>query len=166
MVSFDFLLRALLVGLFVALTNLACAQPVTGRVVGVIDGDTVTVLLQERTQLKVRLAGIDAPEQRQAFGQRAKQRLSTLVAGKTVEVAGRKYDRYHRLVAVLLVDGRDINLEMVSEGYAWHYKRYEMEQSSAARTAYADAEKRAQIERKGLWAAPAPVPPWDFRHHR
>jgi endonuclease YncB( thermonuclease family) len=135
-------------------------------VVAVIDGDTVTISLKERTQLKVRLAGIDAPEQRQVFGQRAKQRLATLLVGKTVEVAGRKYDRYHRLVARLLVDGRDINLEMVAEGYAWHFKRYEMEQSATARTAYADAERRAQMERRGLWADPAPVPPWEFRRLR
>ena len=99
----------------------------TGRVVEVIDGDTVTVLLPSRSQLKVRLAGIDAPEKRQAFGQRAKQQLAALVFDKRVTVVGHKYDRYRRLVAKLIVDGHDANFDMVAAGYAWHYKRYEFE---------------------------------------
>jgi endonuclease YncB( thermonuclease family) len=144
----------------------ATAQPITGRVVEVIDGDTVTVLLQGRLQLKVRLAGIDAPEQKQAFGQRARQRLGAIVFGKTVTVVGRKQDRYRRLVAKLLVDGYDANLEMVASGYAWHFKRYAIEQSPEDSAAYARAEVRARAERRGLWADPAPVPPWGFRHHR
>lgn len=141
----------------------ASAQPLTGRVVGVTDGDTVTVLLPERMLLKVRLAGIDAPEQKQAFGQQAKQRLSTLVFGKTVTVVGGKQDRYRRLIATLLVDGQDANLEMVSSGFAWHFKRYESEQAPEDRSAYARAELSARSGRRGLWADPAPLAPWGFR---
>ena len=85
--------------------GVAPAQPLIGRVVGVSDGDTVTVLLPEHVQLEVRLSGIDAPEKRQPFGQRAKQRLSELVLGKTVTLAGNKQDRYRRLVAKILVEG-------------------------------------------------------------
>lgn len=142
----------------------ATAQSLTGFVVGVTDGDTVTVLLPTRVQLKVRLAGIDAPEQKQAFGQRAKQRLSTLVFGKTVTVVGSKQDRYRRLIAKLLVDGQDANLEMVSSGFAWHFKRYESEQAPEDRMTYARAEVSARSGRRGLWADPAPLPPWEFRH--
>lgn len=144
----------------------AAAQPITGRVVEVIDGDTVTVLVQGREQLKVRLAGIDAPERKQAFGQRAKRQLSALVFGKAVTVVGRKQDRYRRLIAKLLVEGQDANLEMIALGYAWHFKRYELEQSPADRVAYAQVEARARAERRGLWADPAPLPPWEFRHRR
>ncbi|MEZ5664694.1 MAG: thermonuclease family protein [Burkholderiaceae bacterium] len=142
----------------------AAAQPITGRVVEVIDGDTVTVLVQGRKQLKVRLAGIDAPERKQAFGQRAKQRLSALVFRKTVTVVGHKQDRYRRLIAKLLVDGHDTNLEMIALGYAWHFKRYERDQSPEDRVAYSQAEARARAERSGLWEEPDPLPPWEFRH--
>lgn len=144
----------------------AAAQPITGRVVEVIDGDTVTVLVQGSEQLKVRLAGIDAPERKQAFGQRAKQRLSALVFRKTVTVVGRKQDRYRRLIAKLLVDGHDANLEMIALGYAWHFKRYELDQSPEDRVAYSNAEARARAERRGLWEDPGALPPWEFRHAR
>lgn len=148
------------------MAGVSAAQPITGRVVEVIDGDTVTVLVQGREQLKVRLAGIDAPERKQAFGQRAKQQLSALVFGKAVTVVGHKQDRYRRLIAKLLVEGQDANLEMIALGYAWHYKRYELEQSSEDRVAYAKMEARARAERRGLWADAAPWPPWEFRHRR
>jgi endonuclease YncB( thermonuclease family) len=157
--------RVFIAALLAAVAGATTAQPMTGRVVEVIDGDTVTVLLPSRSQLKVRLAGIDAPEKRQAFGQRAKQQLATLVFDKRVTVVGHKYDRYRRLVAKLIVDGRDANFDMVAAGYAWHYKRYELEQLLEDRLAYAWAESRARAERRGLWADSAPVPPWEFRHH-
>lgn len=133
---------------------------------GVSDGDTVTVLLPERVQLRVRLAGIDAPEKLQPFGQSAKQRLSTLVFGKTVTLVGSKQDRYRRLVAKILVEGQDANLEMVASGLAWYYKQYEVEQSAEDRVAYSRAEGRARSERRGLWLDAKPLPPWDFRRRR
>ena len=157
--------RVLLAALLATVTGAVTAQSMTGRVVEVIDGDTVTVLLQGRNQLRARLAGIDAPEQKQAFGQRAKQHLAGLVFEKSVMVVGHKYDRYHRLVAKLIIEGQDANLDMVATGYAWHYKRYELEQSLEDRLAYGKAEAKARAERKGLWTDAAPVPPWDFRRH-
>lgn len=157
--------REILAALLGTVTGSATAQSMTGRVVEVIDGDTVTILLQGRSQLRVRLAGIDAPEQKQAFGQRAKQHLAGLVFDKSVTVVGHKYDRYHRLVAKLIIDGHDANLDMVATGYAWHYKRYELEQSLEDRLAYGKAEAKARTERRGMWTDAAPVPPWDFRRH-
>lgn len=153
--------------LLVALcAGVASAQPLIGRVVDVSDGDTVTVLLPERVQLRVRLAGIDAPEKRQPFGQSARQRLSTLVFGKTVTLVGSKQDRYRRLVAKILVEGQDANLEMVASGLAWHYKQYEVEQSAEDRVAYSRAEGMARSGRRGLWFDAEPLPPWDFRRRR
>ncbi len=100
------------------------AATITGRVVGVSDGDTITVLDADRTQHKIRLAGIDAPESKQAFGSRSKQNLSDLVFGKDVAVEWDKRDRYQRTLGVVLVDGHDVNLEQVRAGMAWWYRQY------------------------------------------
>lgn len=90
-----------------------------GRVVRVIDGDTVVVLTEAATELRIRLAGIDAPEKGQPFGQRARQFLSCLVAGRVVEISGASRDRYGRVLGTLWADGRDINAELVCAGMAW-----------------------------------------------
>jgi len=155
--------RALLVALLALLVGNTLAQTLVGRIVGVTDGDTVTLLVDGRVQQKIRLSGIDAPEKAQPFGSRAKQRLSSLVYGKTVTAVGTKQDRYSRLIAKLLVNGQDANLEMVASGYSWHYKKYESEQTPADRMAYAQAERDARSAKRGLWAEAAPVAPWDYR---
>lgn len=155
--------RILLTALAALLTGSAIAKSQVGRVVGVTDGDTVTLLVGGRIQQRIRLAGIDAPENAQPFGSRAKQRLSTLVIGKTVTVVGEKQDRYHRLIGKILVDGQDANLEMVASGYAWHYKTYEAEQSPIDRVTYGRHEREARSGRRGLWADTSPVAPWDYR---
>lgn len=101
-----------LVFLWVGL-SLAQAEIFTGRVVGVTDGDTITILDADNTQYKVRLTGIDAPERKQAFGNMAKQHLASLIFGKTVTVEWFKHDRYKRILGKVLVDGRDANLEQI-----------------------------------------------------
>lgn len=115
------------------------------------------------TQHKVRLAGIDAPERSQPFGQRSKQSLSDLVFSQWVTVETDKRDRYGRAVGKVLKDGVDTNLEQVKRGMAWHYKAYQREQSASDRVTYAEAEEAAREERVGLWRDAQPVPPWDFR---
>lgn len=145
-------------------SNIATAETYSGRVVGVADGDTVTVLDSTNTQHKVRLAGIDAPEKKQAFGQVSKQHLSNQVFDKTVTIETTKRDRYQREVGKVIVNGRDANLGQIEAGLAWHYKQYAGEQSPADRQSYAAAEVAAQQARKGLWQDANPVPPWDFRH--
>ena len=146
------------------LFGLTCqAATIEGRVVGVADGDTITVLDGSRTQHKIRLSGIDAPEKKQPFGQRSKESLSDLVYSKTVTVETDKTDRYGREVGKVLIDGSDANLVQVQRGFAWHYKAYEREQSANDRKAYADAENEAKAAQRGLWKDTAPVPPWDFR---
>lgn len=153
------------IALFITLLcGLACqAATIEGQVVGVADGDTVTVLDANKVQHKVRLSGIDAPEKKQAFGQRAKDSLSDLVFNKQVSVETDKKDRYRREVGKILVDGADANLAQVTRGFAWHYKTYEREQSVDDRKLYNFAESEARAARRGLWRDVAPIPPWDFR---
>ena len=141
----------------------ANAETITGRVVGVADGDTVTVLDRDKVQHKVRLAGIDAPERSQAFGNRSKESLSDLAFEKTVAVETSKRDRYGREVGKILVNGRDVNLIQVERGMAWHYKAYQREQSLDDRSLYDAAEMGARAAKNGLWRDAEPTPPWDYR---
>ena len=148
-------------------STLLCAQAATieGRVVGVADGDTVTVLDDSNTQHKIRLSGIDAPEKKQAFGMRSKQSLSDLAFDKQVTVETNKRDKYGREVGkILLTTGQDVNLEQVVRGFAWRYKEYQREQSPTDRRLYDFAESEARASRRGLWVDADPMPPWDFRH--
>ena len=119
---------------------LAQAETLTGRVVRITDGDTIVVLDSSKVQHKIRLTGIDAPERGQAFGTKSKEHLSDLIAGKSVVVDYSKYDRYQRILGKVLLNGEDVNLEQVEAGMAWHYKKYQGEQSSSDRVAYSDAE--------------------------
>jgi endonuclease YncB( thermonuclease family) len=136
----------------------------TGNVVGVADGDTITVLDPDKVQHKIRLTGIDAPEKKQPFGNRSKQNLSDMVFNKTVTVETDKRDRYGRELGKVLAGGKDVNLEQVHAGLAWHYKAYERTQSVADRQAYADAENKARLTKRGLWVDVDPIPPWEWRH--
>jgi endonuclease YncB( thermonuclease family) len=140
------------------------ADTINGKVVAVADGDTITVLDARKVEHKIRLAGIDAPEKAQAFGNRSKEHLSGLVFGKTVTVDWNKKDVYGRTVGKILVAGSDINLAQLQAGMVWHYKKYQNEQSSADRTSYAQAENNARARRVGLWTDANPMPPSDYRH--
>ncbi len=127
------------------------------RVVGVHDGDTLTGLDDAKTQHKVRLDAIDAPELGQPFGQASKKALSGKVFGQDVVVTVKTRDKYGRTVGHVLIDGRDVNREMLEEGMAWHYKKYDKN----VRLSRAEGEARAA--KKGLWQDREPVPPWDWR---
>ena len=147
--------------------TLTCtATTMRGKVVGVADGDTITVLDAEKVRHKIRLTGVDAPEKKQAFGNRSKESLSELVFAKTVTVETNKRDKYQRNVGKVLVGGVDANLEQVKRGMAWHYKAYEREQPANDLKAYAEAEDAAKAARRGLWAGAEPMPPWDFRRNK
>lgn len=134
-----------------------------GKVVAISDGDTLTVLDDAKVQHKIRLSGIDAPELARPFGQRSKEHLSALVFGKSIEVETGKQDRYKRTLGKIVLDGRDVNLAMVVAGLAWHYKKYEREQSAADRLFYDDAEKEARLAGRGLWKDAWHVTPWEWR---
>lgn len=139
------------------------AETLRGRVVGVMDGDTVKVLDASNTQWKIRLVGIDAPEKKQAFGIRSKEHLSDLIYNKQVTIEYTKKDRYGRTLGKILIDGVDANLEQVKAGFAWHYKQYAKEQSIEDRVQYSNAEDQARSVGRGLWADASPLPPWEFR---
>ena len=139
------------------------ASDLTGKVVGVADGDTITLLDSQNTQHKIRLSGIVAPEKGMPFGQRSKESLSDLVFGKMVEIEGNKIDRYGRRVGKIIHEGKDINLIQVERGFAWHYKEYANEQNRNDQLLYTSAEGQARTSRRGLWIDPNPQPPWEWR---
>ena len=131
---------------------------IIGKVVGVSDGDTITVSDNlDKGKFRIRLNKIDAPEKKQAFGNKAKQYLSSLIFGKQVSVRFKEIDRYGRISGVIYCDGAEINLVMVQNGYAWHYSYYDKT------PAYIQAEKQARADKKGLWADPNPINPYQFR---
>lgn len=148
--------------LLCVLCRAALADAVVGEVVGVSDGDTITVLTDNRDQ-KVRLAGIDAPETRQPHGLASKKHLSDLVYGRTVTLDCKKPDRYKRRVCSVMRGEQDVGLAQMTAGMAWWYRQYAHEQPAQLRTAYSAAEVEARLSRRGLWANQTPVPPWDWR---
>ena len=127
--------------------------------VGIADGDTITVL-QNKTQYKIRLYGIDTPEKAQDFGKRAKQFTSGLVYGKHVKVVQEDVDRYGRIVGMVYVDGVCVNEEIIKNGFAWVYKRY---CNSPVCETWLNLESEARSSGAGLWSHKNPIPPWDFR---
>ena len=142
------------------------AAEYTGKVVGVADGDTITVLDSSKTQHKVRLAGIDAPEKAQAFGNRSKQSLSDMVYLKDVTIESNKIDRYGREVGKVIYNGADVCLEQVKRGMAWWYRDYRYEQSPEDRVLYEAAEDAAKAAMVGLWTDKEPLAPWAFRREK
>lgn len=136
------------------------SSDLVGRVVKVADGDTITVLDASKTQHKIRLQGIDAPEKGQAFGKVSRQYLAGMVAGREVRVAWQKRDRYQRILGTVFVDGKDANLEMLKAGLAWHYKKYD------STPAYAQAEAAARAAKRGLWQDKSPIEPESFRKEK
>lgn len=132
-------------------------QTLSGVVTHVVDGDTLDVTVAQRV-VTVRLDGIDAPERGQPFSAQARALLRVLAFSQRATVHVKDTDRYGRLVARVVVGGKDLSEEMVVAGLAWHYLQY----SSDARLAA--LEKRAREKRLGVWANPSAVPPWVFRH--
>jgi micrococcal nuclease len=143
---------------FVALffISYASAAQLTGKVVSIADGDTFT-LLSNNKQIKIRLHGIDCPEKSQDFGNVAKQFLSNLIFGKIVSVKEMDTDRYGRTIGMVTIDNKNVNEELLKAGLAWHYKHYDQN------PAWMKLEDDARREKKGLWLHPNPIPPWDYR---
>ena len=133
------------------LVSEANAEIIFGRVIGVSDGDTITVLDTDKIEHKVRLMGIDAPEKSQAFGAASKQALSNYIYQREVTVDYKKLDKYTRIVGKVILDKQDVCLAMIEHGMAWHYKDYEKEQSKTDRDLYSQAELKAREAKIGLW---------------
>lgn len=144
----------------------AYADLFEGRVVGIADGDTLTVLRADRTQKKVRLLGIDAPEKNQDFGKRSKEALTAKVAGQQVRVEFKKKDKYGRILGKVFLGESDINLGQIEDGLAWHYSHYSRDQFLGDALKYSQAQHRAREGKIGLWVLENPMAPWDFRHSR
>ena len=169
--------RLIFSGLGLALllsSGVVLADTLTGKVVSVSDGDTITVLDSVKQQHKIRIAGIDAPEKKQPFGQKSKENLSQLVFGKEVVVQWSKHDRYRRIVGKVTVAEPDcqrpdcakildVGMGQITTGLAWWYRKYAKEQSLEDARAYEAAERDAQASRIGLWRDKDPTPPWDWR---
>lgn len=152
--------------IFIALnaSSMCLADNITGKVVVISDGDTITVLTASTKEYRIRLNGIDAPEKAQPFGQASKKNLSGLIGQQVVSVEWSKQDRYGRTLGKITLNGKDINLEQVKAGMAWHYKKYQNDQLPDDREKYAEAENSARSARVGLWQDSNPMPPWGWRH--
>ena len=133
------------------------------RIVGVADGDTITVLDANRVQHKIRLQGIDAPEKDQAYGEKSKQILHALVHDKTVQVDYTKSDKYGRIVGKVMLNSVDVCHQQIISGMAWHYKKYQDDQTPEDRQTYRASEIMAQGSGIGLWTDSQPIPPWEHR---
>lgn len=148
----------IILALFPLLLN---AQVLTGRAVGITDGDTFTLLVNGNEQIRIRLDGIDAPEKKQDFGTRAKEYLSDMIWGQELTVKVMKKDRYGRSIGKVSTPSiADVNIEMIKAGLAWHYKEYNHDKT------YADAERLAREKKKGLWIYNNPIKPQDFRRNK
>lgn len=162
--------------LLIISTLLVCpayAETLTGVVIGVSDGDTITVVDATHQQHKVRLSGIDAPEKAQPFGQRSKENLSRLVFKKEVAVDWTKNDRYGRIVGKVLMQPADcptcpktldVGQAQISAGLAWWYRKYAKYQTAEDQARYESEEREAQARRAGLWQDTDSIPPWVWRH--
>ena len=142
----------------------------TAKVLRVVDGDTVHVVNKAGKKFKVRLTGIDAPEKNQPYGLASTYKLTEMLINKWVLLKSKpnngniySIDIYNRVLAKIIYDGKDINLFQVSSGYAWHFKRYQKQQSPLDRELYSEAELNAQKNKLGLWCEKNPVAPWKWR---
>ena len=143
---------------FALFASYAFAETIYGKVVSVADGDTLTLLSNNFTEFKIRLAGIDAPEKSQAFGQVSKRQLSSLCFNKQAEVKVVATDKYHRTVGDVFCENAHANEEMVKGGYAWVYRQY-----SQGFEQFIPLEQAAQEAKIGLSADTQPTPPWQWR---
>ena len=156
------------------------AATLLGHVIKVADGDTITIVDDLGEKHRIRLAGIDAPEKDQPCGDISTQGLNKLISGRIVTIEYEKRDRYKRIVGKVLVDPPgevfcmaldcvkkiDAGLEQIKAGLAWHYKKYQMEQSEVDRRLYSDAELEARTKQLGLWEDKEPMAPWGWRRKR
>jgi micrococcal nuclease len=142
----------LIISVLAIATTVIASSTLTGKVVSIADGDTLTLLV-DKTQIRVRLEGIDTPERAQPFGQKAGQSLAKKVFGKVVQVDDLGKDRYGRTLGIVRLDKRNVNLELVREGWAWWYRKHAPKNRELA-----TAEAAARRAKRGLWADAKPIP--------
>ncbi|AFL79718.1 micrococcal nuclease-like nuclease [Aequorivita sublithincola DSM 14238] len=148
--------------LILLLSFIPClSQTLTGKVVGIMDGDTFKLLTQDSTVIKVRLANIDCPEKKQPFSNRAKEFTSQSIFGKMVCIDVLKKDRYRRSIAnVFYNDSLNLSSQLVKNGLAWHYIKYSKD------VELQKIEDKARKNKIGLWQDPKAIPPWEWRDNK
>lgn len=159
------MLRKLAVSLALLLASAALyAETLTGKVIKIADGDTITILDRDNQQYRVRVAGIDAPERKQPYYEASKQNLASLAFGRIATVEWKKHDKYRRIVGHVRVGGEDVGLAQVRAGLAWWYRDFARDQTPGDRKLYEAAEIDARGSHLGLWRDPAPLEPKRARH--
>jgi len=152
------ILQKVLFGITLTFSVLAHSETINGRVVGISDGDTLTILDASNMQFKIRLAAIDAPEKAQPFGQRGKQKLSEICYGKNASIRVVSTDRYGRSVGDVDCAGFNANEVMIQSGLAWVYRKYDKGHEH-----FYSFEEEARNARRGLWMDSNPMAPWEWR---
>jgi len=143
-------------------TVLSDERPVlAGRVIKVVDGDTIDVQLQSGP-IRIRLHGVDAPERSQAYGKEATAALSLLASGKNVQIEPFEQDRYERLIGIVYIGELNVNSQLVRDGHAWAMRRY-MRKADAELCRF---EAEARLHRRGLWASSDAIAPWNYRRRK
>lgn len=169
------LIRPFLAVLLALIIGTAHAATISGKAIKVADGDSVTVLDADYKQHRIRINGVDAPENSQPFGERSRQNMVRMVAGKEVTADCHKTDRYGRQICKVWVQPADcqtcsktldVGHAQIVAGLAWWYRAYGKEQSDEDRGRYASEENEARLRKRGLWVDDSPVPPWDWRKNK
>lgn len=140
-------------------TNLLSLE-LKGKIIHISDGDTVHLLTDKKEKIKIRLNDIDAPESKQAYGNKSKENLKKYIYQKNVIVEYKKKDKYKRVLGTIYYQNKDINIQQVKDGYAWVYKKYSKNSN------YFKAEKGARSKKLGLWSDKNPIEPWEFRKNK
>lgn len=149
-----------LLSLLISPSAYASTSTFTGKVINVADGDTITILTQNDEKIKIRLAGIDCPESFQVHGEKAKQYLTSMVDGKRVRIEPETVDQYGRTVGMVLVNGANINEQIVSNGHGWVFRKY---CTADYCKDWLKSEEKARKAGAGLWQDANPKPPWEWR---
>ena len=136
------------------------AKTITGKVTRVLDGDTINIVDENNTEYRVRFQAVDAPEHYQDFGDASRKHLHSLIYGKTIQVKVDKIDHHDRVVGRIWLGKRDIEQEMLEAGLVWHYVKFNKEAKLA------EAQKKAQEAKLGIWSKPNPTPPWEWRYQQ
>ncbi len=142
------------------ISNNLLSLELKGKIIHISDGDTVHLLTDNKEKIKIRLNDIDAPESKQAFGNKSKENLKKYIYQKNVVVEYKNKDKYKRVLGTIYYQNRDINLQQVKDGYAWVYKQYSNKQN------YIKAEREARSSKKGLWRDNNPAEPWEYRKQK
>ena len=159
----SFIIKIVVAFFIISTTVSVLAETVKGKIIRVVDGDTVLARTVDNKKIRIRLSGIDAPEKKQAYGIESKKFLENLISSKIVKISISKKDKYKRYLGMIFLNKTNINLELVKSGNAWAYRRYLKKMNKKLKEAFIKAESHAQFQKIGLWGKKSPVPPWLWR---